>query len=203
MATTGQCFVLQNYQTALDGSAIVAAPYVIGYERKSALSLTGRIPGGAAGSSGWATQQAPWVANSQGIIMLDDVIASMDNDGLAKHGVFHVTTSGTTGVNIDLTNLATNATSYYGDVTFATINKLVGFNLSGLDGVAAANMTLAQGGSNPAPLGFTGTTPAVAIYASSPWAWFNKAGGTVTSSAKIITVTPSAGGNFVLVVGGA
>jgi hypothetical protein len=200
MATTGECFVLQNYEASLDGSAITAVPYVIGYERKSALSLSGRIAGGPAGASGWNSLQNPWTVSPKGIVMLDDVISAMDNDGCAKHGVFHVTTSGTTAVNIDLTNLVTNATSQSGDATFATICKLVAFNLSGLDGVAAANMSLAQGGSNPAPIGLGSTQ---VLYASSPWCWFNKGGATISGSAKILTVTPTAGGNFTLVVGGA
>lgn len=196
MATTSVNFVLQDYEATLYGAAFTPLPFLSIFERQSAMLLTGRNPGGS------AYRQPPWVTPAKSIIALDDIATVMDADGLAKHGAFHVTTSGTTAVNIDLTNLVTNATSQAGDATFATINKIVAFNVSGLDGVSAANMTLAQGASNPAPLGFGGTSPTVTVYASSPWVWFNKAGGTITSSAKIITITPTAGGNFVLLVAG-
>lgn len=189
-------FVFQNEQAGLGGgSTVEAVPFVEAFDHQNAMQQASRQPGGASYGG------PPWSVTN-GAALLDDLATRFDNDGLSKHGVFHVTTTGTTPVNIDLTNLTTNATSYAGDTTFATWNKIVAWNLSGLDGVAAASMTMAPGGSNPAPLGLGGTSPTLTLPASSPVVLTNKAGGTITSSAKIITVTPSAGGNFALAVAG-
>lgn len=196
MATTGVNFLFQNEQAGLAGGATVASiPFVEAFDRQNSLQQSYRNAGGASYNG------QPWSATNN-VVLLDDLLTGCHNDGFAKHGVIHITTTGTTPVNIDLTNLATNATSQAGDTGFSTINKLVAFNLSGLDGVAAANMTIAPGASNPAPLGFGGTSPTQTVYAGSPWVWFNKAGATVSSTNKIITVTPSAGGNFALCVAG-
>ena len=136
MATTGQNFILNNNAATLNNAAFTAIPFVDGFEPQSAQSMTGRNRGGA------AYLGLPWIVSAKNIIMLDAVISACDSDGLAKHGVFHVTTSGTTPVTISLLNLVTNATTQYGDAVFATWNKLIAFNLSGLDGVAAADMTI-------------------------------------------------------------
>ena len=196
MATTGVNFVLINNAGGLNSATFTAIPFVDTYEHQSAILLSARNPGGL------SYLQPSWVINKN-IILLDDLMTRFDKDGAAKHGCFHVTTSGTTGVNIDLTNLATNATSSAGDATFATWYQIIFFNLSGLDGVAAADMTVAPGGSNPARMQLGGTSPTLTVAASSPQVISSKAGLAVDSTHKIITVTPSAGGNFAMLVSGA
>jgi hypothetical protein len=117
--------------------------------------------------------------------------------GFAKNGAFHVTTSGTTPVTCDLTNLATNSTSQAGDATFATFNKIKVRN------AGTAAMTIAPGGSNPASLGFGGTTPTYTVNAGAEVEIEVPAGATVDSTHKTITITPTSGGDVVVAVGGA
>ena len=160
---------------------------------------TGRGPGGAS-YHGDSSSASPAAANA--CILLDDLNTSAADDAYAKHGCFHVTTSGTTVVLIDLTNLATHATTYAGDVTFAKVNKLVAYNLSGVDGVAAADMTLGATAATPANFwGVLVATP-ITVPASSRIVLESTTGLTVDSTHKQISLTPSAGGNFALVVCG-
>lgn len=196
MATTAVGFILNNNQAALDGATVTAIPYANQMEGKAASLLAGRGPGGTS-----YTKNSASATNK--IIRLDAMVTDAAVLGYAKNGVFHVTTTGTTAVNIDLTNLATNATSTSGDTTFATYNMLIFYNLSGLDGVAAADMTVAPGASNGVSKFLSGTTPTLTLGSSSRVAFEYTAGVTVDSTHKIITVTPTAGGNFAVVVCGA
>lgn len=197
MATTAVNFVLQDEQAGLGGgSKVLADPFVEIFERQSALQQTSRHPGGG------SYRQPPWTVTNS-VIALDDVVTEFSADGLAKHGAIHFTTTGTTAVTVDLLDLTANTpTSYVGDTTFATWNKIIAFNCSGLDGVAAADMTLAAGASNPARLPLGGTSPTLTIPASSPVVLFDKAGQAVDSTHNAITITPTAGGNVVLLVAG-
>jgi hypothetical protein len=185
MATTGVDFVLQNKATTtLSGAAVLTAPFVEALDPQSARVLTGRVPGGAATAALGSN-------NSNYLLTLAD-------QGFAKNGSFHVTTSGTTPVTLDLTNLATNATTHAGDTVFATVNMIKWMN------VGAADMTIAPGASNPsnAPK-FTGTTPTLAVPAGSFGTWSSVAGVTIDSTHKNITITPTAGGDIFFAVGGA
>src|SRR5271156_3875931 len=148
MATTNSSFIFQNKAASLDGAGFTAIPYVETVDRQSANIITGRVPGGGAYNG-----NSNVVANN--IARLDAMLTDLSLAGYAKNGCFHVTLSGTTGVTIDLTNLATAATTTAGDLTFAKWNLLIAYNLSGVDGVTAAAMTLAPGASNPLTL-FTG-----------------------------------------------
>jgi hypothetical protein len=195
MATTSVGFIFQNKASSLDAAAFTAIPYVAAVEDQSANSLSGRERGGGAYNGSSAI-----VSNN--IARIDAMMSNLALAGYAKNGCFHVTTSGTTGVTIDLTNLATNSTTTAGDVTFAKWNLLIFYNLSGVDGVTAASMTIAPGASNPIGSLFGGTSPTLALAASSRVAVENTTGVTVSSSAKTLLITPTAGGNFALCVGG-
>lgn len=196
MGTTAVEFVFMNEQSGLNGGATVTAnPYVQALDRQNALQQTYRRPGGAS-----YNQTPQVVTNNQALVsQLDFGCAT---DGYAKHGAIHFTTSGTAGVTIDLTNLTTGATSYAGDTTFSTVNKIKFFNLGSLDGTTGGTMTVAPGGSNPFTLGYGGTSPTHPVFKGGEYLWSDPAGVTVTSSVKTITITPAAGGNVVAVICG-
>lgn len=195
---TGLDFVFLNDQaTVLPGGTLVTPiPFVAALDHQNAIQQSGRGPGGGA-----ANGASNIVSNN--VALLDDMVTRCDKLPYAKNGVFHVTTTSTTPVNIDLTNLTTNATSSAGDTVFATVNQLLFYNLSGVDGVAAASMSIAAGTSNGARLQITGTTPAITLPASSRTVQEDVAGFAVDSTHKILVVTPTAGGNFAMVVSGA
>lgn len=194
MATTNSSFIFQNKAASLNSAAFTAIPYVEAVDRQSANIITGRVPGGGAYNGA-----SNVVSNS--IAKLDAMMTDLALAGYAKNGCFQVTTSGTTGITIDLTNLATAATTTAGDLVFAKWNLLIFYNLSGVDGVTAAAMTVGPGGSNPLTL-FTGTTPTIALAASSRIVVENTTGVTIDSTHKTLLITPTAGGNFALCVGG-
>src|SRR5690348_8379162 len=103
MATTGVDFVLiTKTGSYASGAGVKAAPFVMAVEANAARNLTGLVPGGAAtnvlGSTGLPN-------NGTGVH-----IGGFSDQGFALNGAFHTTTSGTTPVSVDLTNLATNAT---------------------------------------------------------------------------------------------
>jgi hypothetical protein len=190
MATTGVDFVLvSKVSTAVQGAAVKATPFVVAVEKNAAQQYAGRVPGGAGTGVLGATGNV-----NNGNFLVD----GFSTEGFALNGAIHVTTSGTTPVSVDLTNLTTGATSTAGDATFAKFMKIRFYNCG------SAAMTIAPGGSNPASLGLGGTSPTLSVPANTvvtPFA--NGAGVTVDSTHKIITITPTSGGDFVLAVGGA
>lgn len=171
------------------GSAVKAAPFVVAVEANAAKNFSGTVPGGV-GTGILGASGLP----SNGNIM----IGGFASQGFALNGAFHATTSGTTAVSVDLTNLATNATSSAGDTVFAKASKIRVYN------AGAADMTIAPGASNPANLPkMSGTTPTLTVAAGTWIDFLNDAGATVDSTHKIITITPTAGGDVVVAVGGA
>jgi len=190
MATTNVDFVLiTKTGSYASGAAVKAAPFVVAVEANAARNLTGRVPGGAAtgilGSTGLPT-------NGTGIH-----IGGFSDQGFALNGAYHKTTSGTTGVTVDLTDLTSGATSSAGDTTFAKANKIRVYN------AGTADMTVAPGGSNPSNLPkFAGTTPTLTVAAGSYIDFSNDAGATVDSTHKTILITPTSGGDVVVAVGG-
>ena len=123
---------------------------------------------------------------------LDIASANLSTAGFAKNGSTRLALSGTTTKAIDLTNLVTNADSYAGDVTFASFSQLLLTN----DGAAAVVIT--PSASNGASLGLTNlTVPPGKTHV------LNFAAVTVDGTHKSIDVTPTSGGSFVLLVGGA
>ena len=191
MPTTNVDFVLVTKTgTYASGSTVRAAPFVVAVEDNAARNLSGAVPGGpSTGILGASGLPAGTTARR---------IGGFSNQGFAKNGAIHITTSGTTPVSPDLTNLATGATSNAGDTTFATVNKIKVVN------AGTANMTVAPGASNPSPLpAMSGTTPTVTVAPGDEIEFYNNAGGTVSGTAKILTITPTSGGDVVVCVGGA
>lgn len=188
MATTGVDFMLQNkVSPQLVGAAVKAAPYVMALEPNAAKNLTGTVPGGA----GTGVLGSTGLANNGNFL-----VGGFSDQGFAKNGAFHVTTSGTTPVTCDLTNLVTNATTSAGDATFAKWNKIKVRNCG------AADMTIAPGASNGATLGMGGTSPTLTVAAGAEVVIESGPGTTVDSTHKNITITPTAGGDVVIAVGG-
>lgn len=177
MATTNSNFVkLAN--AALIGSTVQAAGQVVAVNHATATQI---INGGTG-------------------TYLDRFNVDLATAGYAKNGSAAATLTGTTAVTYDLTDLTSTTsgtTAWAGDTTFATWNQLVFRN------TGAADITVAQGASNGARLGLTGTTPAFTVPAGSVITFQSIAGYTVDSTHKVITITPTAGGSFALSVGGA
>ena len=194
MATTGSNIV-EVTSAVLEGTGVVASPSVLAV-----------MPGAA-----------EVIEQGSGGVVLDKVIADLAFTALptagsgmhvrpcgkmlgnyAKNGGAIYSTSGTTPISPDLTNLATGAASSAGDVTFATVNTLIFRNLG------AADMTIAPGASNPSNIPkFTGTTPTLALPAGSVLVVHSNAGVTIDGTHKVFTVTPTAGGVFSVSAGGA
>jgi len=130
-------------------------------------------------------------------IPCDKVSQDLSTMGLAKNGGNRLSLSGTTPVNIDLTDLTANAASSAGDTSFASFVNLTLYN----DGAAA--VTVAPGASNPASIGLSGTSPTLTVNPGCACVLNYGSPVTVDSTHKIITVTPTSGGSFVLSVGGA
>jgi hypothetical protein len=184
MATTGVDFVLIKKPTTpqLSGSAVLATPFVQALDHQSALTIAGRVPGGAANAQ---------LGSNNG-----NYLSVLSDKAFAKNGAFHVTCSGTTPVSIDLTNLVTGATSQAGDATFASWNHIQ------ITSCGAAAATLGPGASNGNAI-LNGTTPTIPVPLNGVETLTNVAGFTVDSTHKILTLTPTAGGDFLVTVGGA
>jgi hypothetical protein len=121
---------------------------------------------------------------------------SLVSGGYPRNGSALVNLVGTTAVNLDLTNLATNATSQVGDPTFALWNQIVLANLSGVD------LVVSPGASNPARLLLSGTSPTITVPANSVVSLASLVGIAVDSAHKNLTITPTAGGSMAVSVGG-
>ena len=138
------------------------------------------------------------IVNGGGGVRLDKVVTDFGTAGFALSGAIRLTLSGTTTKTIDLTDLTSAAASYAGDTTFAKFMTLVLYN----DG--AASVTFASGASNGASVGLAGTSPTLSVGAGKFHVLnYATAGVTVDSTHKTIDITPTSGGSFVLVVGGA
>ena len=187
MATTGANFVKLGASTLVGGTVTAAglpAPF-----------------------TGLPTFQRPVgpadiEAGASGCKLLDRVSIDFASDGFAKHGVATYQLTGTTAQTVDLTDLTANTpTGSAGDTTFATWNTLVFVNMD------SADVTIAPGAANPARTLLAGTTPTLTIPANSAIALSSLAGLAVDSTHKIITVTPTSGGNtagnFAVCVAGA
>jgi hypothetical protein len=210
MATTGQNFVRVTGSTpVLNGSAVATPPYLDAMGPKEAMSASELDQ--VAGGSGAAVASAAGVVDR---VTFDLSLTALPTVGspqpvpvaygsyvgaFAKNGCQLMTLSGTTPESLDLTDLTANTpASYAGDTTFATANVII-FN-----NVGTHDLVISPGASNPASLPkMTGTSPTFTVAAGSVVAFHSAAGATVDSTHKIITVTPTAGGNLAISVGGA
>ena len=112
----------------------------------------------------------------------------------------YVPLTGTTPVNIDLTDLTSGATlNTAGDTTFATWNKI---RISNAVAGTPADVTYGPGGSNPLRTLLAGTTPTLTVPASSTVTLASAAGLAVDSTHKVLTITPTAGGAVTIAVSG-
>jgi hypothetical protein len=194
MATTG-ANIVEVTATVLEGSAVTASPSVVAFEPGAAEAAEQ----GGAGSVldkvivDLSMTVLPTAGSGRHVRPSGKVLGAY-----AKNGGAVYSTSGTTPVSPDLTNLATGAASSAGDTGFATVNAIVFRNLS------ANDMTIAPGGSNPSNIPkFTGTSPTIALPANSVVVVHSAAGVTIDGTHKVFTVTPTSGGNFSVSAGGA
>jgi hypothetical protein len=183
-------FVLQNKSaTNLSGATVKAAPYVMALDRNSAFAIAGRVPGGA----GTGVVASNVVTNNGNFI-----VTGFASQNFAKNGAYHKTTVTTTGVTMDLTDLTSGATSSAGDTVFATVYQMTFYN------TGAADMTIAPGGSNPSNVPkFTGTTPTLLLPAGGQITLIYPTGVTIDATHKTVLITPTAGGDVMVAVGGA
>jgi hypothetical protein len=206
--STGVSFIYNNLQTVELGSisgntnAVSAIPFVTQLEPQSAMFMAARQPGGVAfrGDTNVAYTSAS-NANAA-IVQLDNLETAAARLGYTKNGAFIVVTSSTTAVTVPLTNTATNTNSQAGDTVFAKWNKLILWNLSGLDGVASASMTVNGAGTNGVNLLLAATNSTIKLDGSSACVLASINGTTVNAANAAITITPTAGGTFACVVMG-
>lgn len=178
MATTLQNFVLLT-KAALVGSTVQAANYPVAVNPANATQLVN-------GGSG---------------VTVDKVSIDSSNDGYAKHGVVYVALTGTTAVNIDLTDLTSGSTlPTAGDTTFATWNKIV---INNAVAGTPADVTYSPGGSNGLRSLLAGTSPTLTVPANASFPLQSPAGLAVDSTHKVLTITPTAGGAVTIAVSGA
>jgi hypothetical protein len=123
---------------------------------------------------------------------IDQLLVDLAKQGYALNGTVRLALSGTTPQSIDLTSLTTGAQSYAGDVTFAKFGQLIAYN----DGAAA--VAVAPAASNGASVPFSGIT----LQPGDDHIFKIANPVTVDGTHKMITVTPTAGGSFILLVGG-
>jgi len=197
--TNGANFVYNNLQAYDQFNTVNVLPNVIQLERQSALQQSGRLPGGGSyrGNSANVSPNTTTAA-----ILLDAMVTSAADLGYQKSGAFVVTLNGTTAVTVPLTNTSTNTNSVAGDNVFAKWSLIIGYNLTGLDGVNAADITLAKAATNGVPLGIAGANT-YTVPASSRVVFENCNGGiTVNAANAAVTITPTADGHFALVVCG-
>lgn len=134
-------------------------------------------------------------ASNLGGTRVDKLLVDLGQSaGYAKNGAVRLTLSGTTTKTVDLTNTTTTAQSYDGDTAFASFSQLIFYN----DGASA--VTVAVGASNGASLPLSGT---ITIAPGAKHVLTFASPVTVDSTHKNIDVTPTSGGSFVLLVGGA
>ena len=210
--STGVSFVYNNLQStelsSVSGNtnAVTGIPFVTQLDAQSTLIQAGKVPGGT------AFRQAPNVpytaaGNTNAVIVqLDGFETQLSrlNGTFTKSGAFICVTSGTTAVNVPLTNTSTNTNSNCGYNVFAKMNFIAMWNLSGIDGLAnSASMAITVTGTNGFNFGI-GANGSLALQGGgNPMCLWNLNGATVNAANAYITCTPTAGGVWAVVVGGA
>ena len=140
----------------------------------------------------------PEIVQGAGGALISKLNIDLATAGYAKNGAALLTLSGSTAITIDLTALAAaTGVTIAGDTAFAIVYQLVLTNLGTHD------VTIAPGASNPAPSLLAGTSPTLTIPAGSSITLQSVAGLTIDSTHKTFTVTPTAGGQLGIAVGGA
>lgn len=132
---------------------------------------------------------AKQIVGAGNAVFVDKVAIDFSSDANTKHGAASVPLTGTTPGSVDLTDLTSatsNTGSWDGDTTYASFTQLTVTNFG------PGSVTIAQGASNPARLGFNGTTPTVTIPAGATETLSFPASPAVDSTHKVITFTPAA-----------
>jgi hypothetical protein len=210
--TKGRNFVLlASGLPFLSGTTVITPPAILTLSPNGALEACNAAPPSGSGVSGSfpnnsgtsidrvicdlaLTSATP---NSSNLLAFGTFIG-----GFGRNGALAVVFTGTTPVTIDVTALATavGVTSYQGgDSVFANVNCIVLKNTS-----AASIITIAPGGSNPLlfPV-FGGTSPTLAVGPGGTHVLSDPVGAAVSSSHRTLLLTPSAGGELLLAIGGA
>jgi hypothetical protein len=159
--------------------------------------LEGTTVGAAGAVVALSPEAAATDSRGSGGTILDKFLMDLSTAGFAKNGACTFALSGTTPVTLTLVDLTSATASNAGDTSFATWNQLNFYN------TGAADLTIAQGSSSGARLGFAGTTPTVTVPAGGHVILDNPAGSAVDSTHKNITITPTSGGSCAVSVGGA
>jgi hypothetical protein len=124
---------------------------------------------------------------------LDKQTVDLSYAGYAKNGCVRIKFSGVTPKNLSLSDTTATADSYDGDTAFAAFSQLLLLN----DGAAA--ITVIPAVSNGASLPFTALT----IAAGDMYVFTFTAAVTVDGTHFSLTITPTAGGSIVAMIGGA
>lgn len=205
--TNGVNFLWNNLGAVVESGSntntVTALPVAMAFEHQTALTLSGRQPGGAS-YLGLTNNVSPANASGAVVILMDDLVTRADKLGYTKSGFFFVTTNSTTAVTVPLTNTATNTNGQAGDTVFATWNMIIMRNLSGTDGVNSASMTVGPATTNGANLLVTPTNGSgtFTLDGSSAICFLDVNGVAINASHAAITVTPTAGGTFGMVICG-
>jgi hypothetical protein len=165
MSTTGVNFIVLN---ASAGSSAGANGTVLAVKKSLANSLS---------SSGY------------GVIV--DTPFDLSTAGFAKNGCVVLSLAPSGSATVDLTNLS-GAGPAAGDLTFANWNALI---LTQIPQTTAQDVAVTPGGSNPARIPISGTTPSYDLYGNSQTVWQSPAGQAVDGTHKTITFTNPSGSN--------
>ncbi len=210
--STGVSFVYDNRaasaQSTVGGNAnaVLAIPNIAMLDFNAALVATGRQPGGVSFRAASNSSLAASTNANAATVLLDGMETYASRLGYKKNGAFLIVLSGTTNATVPLTNTQTNTNAFVGDNVFATVNQIVLYNLSGLDGNASADLNVVKSNTNGLGLGFTGGNNAfagVTVGGSSRVVLESINGLTVNAANCALIFTPTANSTVGVVVSGA
>ncbi len=210
--STGVSFVYDNRAAGAastvggNANAVLAIPFVQMLDFNAALIATGRQPGG---SSFHAASNSALAASSNAnaaTVLLDGMETFASKLNYKKNGAFIIVLSGTTNSTVPLTNTQTNTNAFAGDNVFATVNQMVVYNLSGLDGNNSADLNVVKSNTNGLSFGATGGNNAFAgitVGGSSRVIVESINGLTVNAANCALIFTPTANSTVGVVISGA
>lgn len=189
-----------------NSNAVVVQPMVQALDFQSATFMAARQPGGTAfRAKSNVAFTAPSNANAA-IVQLDNMETTTSRLGYTKNGAFIIALSGTTNSVVPLTNTQTNTNSFAGDTSFNTVNQVIFYNLSGLDGNNSSSITVGKYNTNGLDLGWISGTNGVfngsLVYGSSRLCLENNNGWTVNAANANLYFTPAANSTIGVVISG-
>jgi hypothetical protein len=204
--TSGVDFLFNNLQAALQSGSNTnglvtngVLPVLLAMESQVATQLSGRNPGGIA-YHGETNVVAP--NSTSAMVLLDNLETGAAKLPYVKNGAFSVSLSGTNAVTVPLTNTQTNSSAQVGDTIFAKYNKIILWNLSGVDGNNSASMTVGPAATNGNKLQLPLTNSTITIDGSSAHVFASVNGVTINAANAAITITPTANSTFGCVIMG-